>query len=89
MTHHVTISLDDQELDRARATAESLGVTLEEYIRRLVCGEPAARANVGAPDWSLIIGIGESSEPTDVARDKDNMIGEAVWREYLEETGQK
>jgi len=28
-------------------------------------------------------------EPTDISRDKDKMIGDAVWEEYLEETGQK
>ena len=33
--------------------------------------------------------LGASREPTDIARDKDKMIGEAVWEEYLRKTGRK
>ena len=28
-------------------------------------------------------------ESTDIAKDKDKLIGEAVWQEHLEETKQK
>jgi hypothetical protein len=34
-------------------------------------------------------GAGESDAPTDIARDKNKMIGEAVWQDYLRKTGRK
>jgi hypothetical protein len=40
-------------------------------------------------DVSLVFDLGASNVPTNIARDKDEMIGDAVWEEYLEETGQK
>jgi hypothetical protein len=40
-------------------------------------------------DVSVVFGLGASAEPTNIARDKDKMIGGAVREEYLEETGQK
>ena len=91
MTQHVTIALDEQELSRARHLAESLGVTLEEYLQRLVRGQLSIPPSTAAPerDFSLIFGVGESAEPTNVAKDKHKLIGEAVWQEYLEETGRK
>jgi hypothetical protein len=33
--------------------------------------------------------MASTGEPTDIARDKDKLIGEAAWQEYLEETKQK
>jgi hypothetical protein len=36
-----------------------------------------------------IIGMGSSEHPTDIASDKDKLIGEAVWEEYLRETKQE
>jgi hypothetical protein len=38
---------------------------------------------------SAIFDLVVEGKPTVVARDKDKMIGDAVWEEYLEETGQK
>jgi hypothetical protein len=38
---------------------------------------------------SVIFDPGASAEPTDIARDKNKTIGDAVWEDYLEETGQK
>lgn len=37
---------------------------------------------------SKIFGLGSTAEPTDIAKDKDKLIGEAVWDEYLRETKQ-
>jgi hypothetical protein len=36
----------------------------------------------------VIFGIGASAEPTDVGRDKDVMVGEAVWKEHPRKTRQ-
>ena len=90
MTEHVTISLDQTRLDMARREAQRLGVSVETYLTRLVEGQlppvaPPARAK---PHISAIFGIGESAEPTDVGRDKDAMVGEAVWKEHLRKTRQ-
>ena len=40
-------------------------------------------------DISVVFDLGASAEATNIARDKDKMIGDAVWEEYLEETGRK
>jgi hypothetical protein len=40
-------------------------------------------------DISALFDLRASREPTDVARDKDKMIDEAVWKEHLRKTGNK
>jgi hypothetical protein len=78
----------DPELQRrAQAKATELGISFAEYIRRLVAddlGTPKPK-----PDISILFDLGASREPTDIARDKDKMIGEAVWQDYLRKTGRK
>ena len=61
---------------RARAKAAALGITFAEYIRRLVkrdLGEPGRKADI-----SILFDLGTSTEPTDIARDKDKMLSEAA-----------
>jgi hypothetical protein len=41
------------------------------------------------PDISILFDLVTSGEPTNIARDKDKMIGEAVWDNYLRKTGRK
>jgi hypothetical protein len=84
MTEHVTISLDAEHLERARREARRLGVSVESYLSRLVRGNlpTSAPAVPDKPHISAIFGIGASAEPTDVAGDKDVMVGEAVWKLY-------
>ncbi len=70
---------------RAHAKAAELGISFAEYVRRLVAndlGEQKSQADI-----SLLFDLGSSDEPTNIARDKDKMIGEAVWKEYLRKTG--
>ncbi|HEY6254924.1 MAG TPA: hypothetical protein VIY51_03935 [Xanthobacteraceae bacterium] len=78
----------DPELQRrAQARAAELGISFAEYVRRLIIAdleEPKQR-----PDISIIFDLDASGEPTDIARDKDKMIGEAVWQNYLRKTGRK
>lgn len=90
MTEHVTISLDAEQLERARREAGRLGVSLEVYLSNLVQGGlPKAAPVAGSkPHISAIFGIGASAEPTDIARDKDVLLGEAVWKEHLRKTRQ-
>jgi len=90
MTEHVTISLDAEHLERARREARRLGVSVESYLSHLVHGNlpTQAPAAIEKPHISAIFGIGASAEPTDVGRDKDVMVGEAVWKEHLRKTRQ-
>ena len=66
----------DPELHRgARAKAAALGISLAEYMRRLVARDldaPRRPADVGA-----VCDLG-SSAGSDVAREKDRYVGEAV-----------
>jgi hypothetical protein len=88
MTVQLTIPIDDASLERARAEAAARGLTVEAYVAELVKTwlppQPA-----GEDDVSSIFGLVRDGEPTDIAKDKDKLIGEAVWQEYLEETNQK
>ena len=87
MNARTQITIDPELQRRAQAKAAELGLSFAEYVRRLVAddlGEPNRKADI-----SLLFDLGASREPTDIAHDKDKMIGEAVWNEYLRETGQR
>ena len=87
MNARTQITMDPETQRRAHAKAAELGISFAEYVRRLVAqdlGEAKRKADV-----SIIFDLGASGEPTDIARDKDKLIGDAVWEEYLEETRQK
>jgi hypothetical protein len=87
MNARTQITMDPEMQRRAQAKAAELGISFAEYVRRLVAedlGEQKPR-----PDISSIFDLGISAEPTNIARDKDKMIGEAVWEEYLRKTGRK
>lgn len=75
----------DPELQRrAQVKAAELGISFAEYIRRLVAGDLGERnAEV---DITSLFDLGASDRPTNVARDKDKMIGQAAWEEYLRKT---
>ena len=87
MNARTQITMDPEMQRRAQTKAAELGISFAEYVRRLVAedlGEQKPR-----PDISSIFDLGASGEPTNIARDKDKMIGEAVWEEYLRKTGRK
>ncbi len=87
MNARTQITMDPEMQRRAQAKAAELGISFAEYVRRLVAndlGEPKPKADI-----SIIFDLGASVEPTDIARDKDKMIGEAVWEEYLRDIGHK
>ena len=69
------ISLDSERHAQARARAAELGVSLAEYVRRLVDRDVARPSRT--VDRSLVFDLGGGA-PTDIARDKDRMIAEAV-----------
>jgi predicted DNA-binding protein len=85
--HRTQITMDPEMQRRAQAKAAELGVSLAEYVRRVIArdlGEAKPKADI-----SVIFDLVTEGEPTDIARDKDKLVGEAVWQEYLEETGRK
>jgi hypothetical protein len=68
--------MDSRLKQRAHAKAAALHISFAEYIRRLVkrdLGEPSRKVDV-----SILFDLGASTEPTDIAHDKDKMLGEAV-----------
>jgi len=88
MTLHITIPIEAGELERAKVAARKPNVSLEDYLHDLViCQHPRLPAPAQKADVSIIFGIGESDEPTDIA--KDRLLGEAVWKEHLRKTRQK
>lgn len=75
MMARTQITLEPEIQRRARRRAADLGVSLAEYVRRLVVrdlgGTPAKT------DPKLVFDLGKSSG-ANVARDKDAMIAEAM-----------
>jgi hypothetical protein len=79
MMARTQILLDPHVLRRARQRAADQGISLGEYVRRLVdrdLGQPRA-----AREPSAVFNLGKSGG-SDVASDKDRMIGEAVAARY-------
>jgi len=87
MNARMQITMEPDMQRRAQAKAAELGISFAEYIRRLVAGDLGERKPKA--DISILFDLGASGEPTDIARDKDKMIGEAVWQDYLRKTGRK
>lgn len=91
MSEHVTISLSPEQLDLARREAERLGVSLEVYLVRLVEGGlPGTPPKAPAKKLPISVLLGiipeTAGEATDIAKDKDELIGEAGWKEHLRKT---
>ena len=69
---------------RAHAKAAELGISFAEYVRRLVAqdlGTPKPKADI-----SVFFDLIDEGPPTDIARDKDKFLAEAVWKEHLRKT---
>ena len=64
-------------LRRARQRAGQLGISLAEYVRRLVAEDLGERTT--AADRSIVFNLG-SSGGSDVAREKDTMLADAFAR---------
>ena len=87
MNARTQITLDPEMQRRAQAKAAELGISFAEYVRRLVAediGERRPKADI-----SIMFDLIDEGPPTNIARDKDKMIGEAVWQNYLRKTGRK
>ena len=87
MNARTQISMDPEMQRRAHAKAAELGISFAEYVRRLVAqdiGEPKRKTDI-----SVLFDLIDEGPPTNIARDKDKMIGQAVWNEHLRKTGRK
>ena len=80
MMVRMQVTIDAELHRRAREHAVGRGISFAEYVRRLVAedlGDGPPRGDVTA-----IFDLGGSGEATDIATDKDRLIGEAVEAEY-------
>jgi NAD+--asparagine ADP-ribosyltransferase len=75
MQQRTQIYLPPEEHRRARRRAAELGVSLAEYVRRLVRQDLGG--SVRKADVSGLFALGDSGD-SDVAKEKDAYIGDAV-----------
>jgi hypothetical protein len=59
------------------------------HVRRLIAQDLGPRKPRRKADISMLFNLCDSGEPTDIARDKDKILGEAVGEEHLRKTGRK
>lgn len=76
MVVRTQITLDAETHSRARQRAAELGVSLAEYVRRVVSSD-LDNAPPPESDISAIVGMFDSGG-SDVARYKDEYLGEAI-----------
>ncbi len=80
------IAIAPDIFDRARERAAKLGVSVAEYVQRLVArdlGEPGAKV-----DPLVVFNLG-SSGGADVAQHKDGMIREAIEADRRQDPGSR
>lgn len=75
MMARTQITLDHELQKLARRKASDLGVSFAEYVRRLVASD--LRRRKPRVDPSAVFDLGDSGG-SDVAREKDTLVGEAV-----------
>jgi len=85
MMQRTQIMLEPDEHRRAARKAADADISLAEYIRRLVRADLHVHS---ATDISAIIGIGDSGG-SNIARHKDEYIGEAIEAEWMRRTGKR
>ena len=78
----------DPELQRlAEAKADELGISFAEYVRRLLAQDlERSRRQVCI---SAVFDLVDEGPPTHIARDKDEMLAEAVWQDHWRKTSRK
>lgn len=75
MTQRTQISLPAEDHRRARARASDLGISLAEYVRRLVARDLGAGVTPAGAEALFDLG---SSGGSDVAANKPAYVGEAL-----------
>jgi plasmid stability protein len=76
MSQRTQISLPPEDHRRARARASELGISMAEYIRRLVARD--LRGERQPAPVSALLNLGSSGDGADVSTHKDAYVGEAL-----------
>jgi hypothetical protein len=84
MMARTQITLDPHLHKRARQRAAELGISLAEYLRRLVSQDLGTSPK--STDVSAVFNLGRSGG-SDIAKDKDRMIGEAIIAQQRRKSG--
>jgi hypothetical protein len=88
MMSRIEITLPPELHRRAKKRADELGLSFSELTRRVLEREVGGGEAVQPRgDITAIFNLGSSTEPTDIAKHKDEYIGEAVEHEYLRKMG--
>jgi hypothetical protein len=87
MNARTQVTLDPEMQRQAQAKAAELGISFAEYVRRLVAQDIGNRKPKA--DVSAIFDLVTDGPPTDIARDKHTMIGEAFAQDHARATGGK
>jgi hypothetical protein len=75
MMHRTQVTLDPAEHRRARRRAADMGISMAEYVRRLVQQDLAGPAVVSDP--TALFALGDSGG-SDVSSAKDAFLAEAI-----------
>ncbi len=73
------ITLDPELQRRARRRAAEYGISFAEYVRRLIASDLADMKPPADP--SLVFNLGNSGG-SDITREKDRLVAEAVRSDY-------
>ena len=79
MNARTQITLDPDTQRRAHAKAAELGISFAEYVRRLIARDQ--REPKGEFDVSVMFDLVDEGPATNIARDKDKMVSEAMEHE--------
>ncbi len=77
------VTLENDTHRRAKRRAADLGVSFAEYVRQTLDRDLGEQPKT---DISAIVGIGNSGG-SNIAKHKDQYIGEAFWQDHLRATG--
>lgn len=80
MMHRTQVTLDPTEHRRARRRAADMGISLAEYVRRLVRQDLAGPTITSDP--TALFGLGDSGG-SDVATGKDAYVADAIAHERV------
>jgi len=87
MNTRTQITIDPELQHRAHAKAAELGISFAEYVRRLLAqdlGPTKRKVHI-----STVFDLVDEGPPTNIARDKDRMLADAVWQARLRKTSRK
>ena len=82
MTKPTNVPLDPSLRAVTKCRAQERGLSLSAYIRELIRADDAAFPGVTADITPLIGLLGNQGTPTDIARDKHEMVAEALAKEF-------